>query len=332
MFRSIIYMLMLLPFFIKLHASSWYLGIDNDFFFESDDKYTAGLHLNWRSDNYRLDKKSFDNDYTSFLSDLISLIRRDKFKDKKRNAGLGLNELIITPDDLAPAEPIYDDAPYIGILNLTSSLFVWDATTLEEYRTTIGIVGPSSGATELQTRVHKIIGAQNPKGWHNQLSDYAFVQLDYLKGFKNFEHRFSNNTYIQWFHNYVLSMGNLYIGAGGGTYIRWGRNIPDNFVVISDNLNSSPNHQINLESRSKALGWATRLGLFTHAPAYSYIDEESERRGYNYDRSHSQIIAQIGLDLFVKNFQLSVELYPSGSLYKSYREDSWGRIHFTWYQ
>lgn len=330
--RKFIFFLFILPFYIELYASSWSLAIDNDFFFNTDDRYTGGMQINWMGDNYHPKQKSFDSHYALALSKLISSIGMGDFKGKKRNASFGIQEFIITPEDLEKKEPIYDDVPYIGILSLKSSLFIWDATAFEEYRMTVGIVGPSSGTTEIQTRVHKLIGAKNPQGWHNQLEDYAFIQWNYLKGFKNFEHIFSNDIHLQWFNNYVLSLGNYYRGGGGGSYLRLGRNIPDNFVAVSDSLNSSPTHQINLGSRSKALGWATRLGLFGHIPAFSYIEEEAQQKGYTYEKSYSKLIAQVGFDLFLEDFQISIEIYPTGFLYKNYRENSWGRVQFTWYK
>lgn len=282
-------------------------------------------------DDYHPNQKSFDSRYASSLSELISFLGLNDFKEKNRNASLGFEEFIVTPKDLEASQPQYNDAPYIGGISLKSSLFVWGATSFEEYRSTIGLIGPSSGTTEIQTRVHKIIGAQDPKGWHNQLDDYAFIQLSYLKGFRNYEHIFSNEMHLQWFHNYALSFGNYSISAGAGSYLRLGHNIPDNFVSISDSFNSSLSHQLNFKSRSKDLGWAVRAGIFTHIPAYDYINKEAEKRGYDYDRSDLQLLTQIGLDLFMESFQISVEIYPVGSLYKSYREDSWGRIHLTWY-
>ena len=204
-------------------ADIWSVSIDNDVVFDSDDSYTGAFIVTWTGDEYsRAEEGSFTRSYTSFMSGMASWFPFSDFKGKKRNATIALQEFIITPDDINETEPVYDDVPYSGTLALHFSLYVWDEQEIENYRISAGVVGPRSGAEQLQRNLHKIIGANDPKGWDNQLGTHYALNFGYLRGIKHYIKPYANGMRLEWASSYFADIGNYYVGAGGGSVVRFG--------------------------------------------------------------------------------------------------------------
>jgi hypothetical protein len=303
-------------------------------FLSSDDKYSSGTDITWMGKEFsQTEKESFNYHYVSAISSVISLLPFVDLHNKKRNASISLEQIIITPDDIKSTEPIYTDIPYTGVLNGNFSLYLWEDSMFQEFRFSIGVVGPLSGAQQAQSVIHKLIGNSVPKGWDNQLGDKLLFGVDYLQGFRNYEHQFFNATSLEWFNNYSINLGNSYLGAGVSTIVRYGHNVPRNFITTDSLLDSSRSHQLNFSSRSKDFGWSVSLGFSLDVLGYSYINSESKRLGYLYSEDQLLFSRKIGGDLYLDNFQLSFEIFPLGEVVvkNGITSDSWGRIKLTWY-
>ncbi len=309
---------------------------DNDIVFDSDNGYTAALYFSWMGDELKdSEDGSFTHTYTSSFANLVDYIPFTNISSKKLNATISVQEMIITPTDLNATEPEYDDVAYSGTLGFHFSLYAWDETEFDQFRISTGVVGPLSGAEYIQKYIHKITGSTEPKGWDNQLDNHFFLNLGYLKGYKSYTKEFDHNIRLEWFNSGFADLGNYYVGAGGGTLIRFGQNMPYNFDVLSALMSVSSANQVNFKSRNDHFGWAFNMGVYANYIAYLYTLEASKELGNHQDISEvtnaKTLTAKIGIDIYYDNIQTSFEIYPTRSEYDSSDAASWGRINFTWY-
>ena len=316
---------------ISLYGDVLHVEMDNDLIFSSDDSYTGGINITWMGDEYNKSKDGFNELYISSLSDIFGYIPYVDFDGKKLNASFSLQEIIITPSDIYSEEPNYNDMPYVGMLATHFSLYSLSNNEFEQYRITLGTIGENSYAEEIQKGIHALIGNDEPKGWHNQLGPLFIFSFGYLRGFRNYENEYSNGTTFEWFNSYFIDVGNVYIGTGGGTVIRYGKNVPRNFDVQSALFNSSPSKTLNMSCRSKELGWSVEIGTAINSIGYFYIYEESKKKGYDFNMPPIAIISKIGFSLYLEDISMSLDILPTVTKSDTSQSSSWGRLSISWH-
>ncbi|MDH7500091.1 MAG: lipid A deacylase LpxR family protein [candidate division NC10 bacterium] len=125
--------------------------------------------------------------------------------------------------------PDRHDRPYAGILYAGLSLHGEVDNRYHGLKLMTGVVGPWSGAEEIQREVHRWVGSEQPRGWDYQLHNEPILNLVY-------EHR---RKYRLWdgsgdlglealpVGNFML--GNLLTQGQIGGQIRVGYHLPDDF-------------------------------------------------------------------------------------------------------
>lgn len=312
---------------LPLYSQIFSVAIDNDYVFASDDHYTGGMQVGWMSDTY---DDNISNLYVSSMKDMVSFLKIANFEGKHQNGAINLQEIIITPRNLSTDKPIYNDVPYAGVLMANFSYFLWETSMFEEYKISLGTVGSYSGAQELQQAVHKVISEFGSKGWDNQIGNRVLLQAGYIKGIRQYEKNLSGGMGFDWFNNYFFDLGTVYTGAGFGSIVRYGYNMPKSFPQMGSLLNSSQNDQLNLDTYDKNWGWSLNAGVAVDGVGYSYLYDEAKRRGYEFDRFRIIPRGQLGIDFYKRDLRLSVELFPFGPTTSSFRSNSFGRIALTW--
>ena len=292
---------------VPLFSQSVSFSLDNDYVFDSDNGYTGGIQIGWMSDAY---EAAIDNPYVSFLDNTVTTLFPLDKKGKHVNGSANLQEIIVTPSDTNAREPVYDDVPYIGALTANFSYFLWNTKAFEVYRVSVGTVGSYSGAEELQNGIHDLIGDGEAKGWDNQLGNYIVLQAGYQKGIREYEASFTENDSFEWFNSYFLDVGNMYTGIGAGSTIRYGHNVPKNFVKSGSLLNSSQNDLLNLDTYPYTWGWSVSTGVFVDAIGYFYLMEKAKDLGYDVDTKKMLTRGEFGIDLYQKNYRIALELFP----------------------
>ncbi len=142
--------------------------------------------------------------------------------------GLTFGQDIYTPRNIADPNPQPFDRPwagwlYFGLLGQLNSAAEKMQTTAE---LDIGVVGPASGAKWAQTTVHRLIDAQEPAGWNNQIKNELGVVLSVRR-----KHRFewvsdaAGQVDIDFIPQYGASVGNVFTNLAGGAMIRIGSNL-----------------------------------------------------------------------------------------------------------
>lgn len=200
----------------SLLAEADYISItmDNDVFVGSDDGYTNGMYYSW----YYVAKQP------NTLPEPSALVKplRWSLPDERPAAAVNaysLGQAMVTPADITTENPDPNDLPYAGLLALTNSyLMIYDNYT-DKISTTIGIVGPESGAAATQKFVHEVIDSDKPRGWDSQLDNEVVFQFSRARIWRNWVSESGN---IDVLTAADISIGTLESFVGGGVMIRTG--------------------------------------------------------------------------------------------------------------
>ncbi len=212
----------------------WHLGFDDDVFGGSDDFFTAGWSLQRHSsavdswDGLNLSRPS------RWIADFVpGLSGGDGRRVRK---GIGLNQIIQTPEDLSRTDLIQDDVPYAGVLGVANSWMVLDNDGLNAFQIYLGMLGPASMAEQVQCFVHSDLGfGEDPMGWDNQLGNEPIVNLNYALARKiagTGGERKGLGADLSYTGN--LGLGNLFTHAQIGLEARLGWRLPEGFAPLPD--------------------------------------------------------------------------------------------------
>ncbi|QIP12280.1 lipid A deacylase LpxR family protein [Spirosoma aureum] len=159
------------PFTDSLSTGSYFqLAWDNDAFQlraknTSDRYYTNGIHLKLLSNGFQ----KWPTQYA-----LLKLTAKsDRRYDYQYDFGIG--QEIYTPRNLSVRDrPLYpNDRPYAGYLYLSWGLVTSDAVSGRKLtsKLIVGVIGPLSGAAEVQKGFHLAENFKEPQGWGTQMQN-----------------------------------------------------------------------------------------------------------------------------------------------------------------
>ncbi len=130
----------------------------------TDRLYVNGLRLGWTSPTSAV---------PSFLADL----GRTLWGSGQQRIAFDLAQQIYTPTDTNTLVPIQSDRPYAGVLLGSFSLMSDSEDSRSVLSLSMGVVGPGSGAEQLQNDFHDIIGQGHTLGWGGQIQNVPAVEL-----------------------------------------------------------------------------------------------------------------------------------------------------------
>lgn len=199
----------------------------------------------WENDGGPIRPGGPDRHYTNGL--LLTLAHQPAWSDNLADAlglrydataaGYLLGHQIFTPENISLPAPPADDRPYAGYL---FGGVYWQReqdNALDHLQLDLGIVGPSAGGEDLQTAVHEIFNADDPKGWDAQIEDTFTFQFTYRKKWRidlnepaAGEAR-AGLSALDWqlLPQVGFGLGNVYRQAEAAATLRFGQNLPDDF-------------------------------------------------------------------------------------------------------
>ena len=130
----------------------------------SDQYYTSGLRLGYTSP-------------TTAVPAWLANVGQAVWGDGVQRISIDLSQSIFTPRNTQLTVPDPSDRPYAGYLALNGSLIHDTDNQRSVLMTSIGVVGPSSLARQVQNGFHNIIGDTPNRGWHYQLQDEPAFEL-----------------------------------------------------------------------------------------------------------------------------------------------------------
>jgi hypothetical protein len=187
-------------------AGTLALTFENDRPARTDRHFTHGSLLTWTSDK---------GEVPAGLRDLGT--RLPGLATPPERVGYILGQTMFTPANIAASQPIRDDRPYAGWLYGGIRLISEQATSRQRLELNLGVVGPPSLADQTQTIVHKIIDAQIPNGWENQLHTEPGAMLVYERGWRYIADLGHSPFEVAAMPRVAAAVGNVMtLGAAGG--------------------------------------------------------------------------------------------------------------------
>ncbi len=174
--------------------------------------------------------------------------------DVVRNLGLNLGQEIYTPDDITLANPPDDDRPYAGWLFLGVSFHSRTATRLDVIEFNFGLIGPYSLAEETQSFVHKIFGADRPRGWDHQLKTEPGFLATYERRWRARAWAFGDNFGADFIPHAGVSAGNVAIHGNAGGTVRYGFRLPTDFGANPSRRPSDASLHVGEDGRKGRFG------------------------------------------------------------------------------
>lgn len=197
---------------------------ENDIFGGSDKYYSSGQQLNF---SMTLESSSDTSGRIEFLDqDWLPFYGRP---GERRVNTFTFGQQIYTPANISIATPQPNDRPWAGWLYGSAFFSRASETELTTFGVTLGLVGPGSGAEDVQKFIHNnLTDSPDPKGWDNQLDNEPGIILAYQKTW-----RIGNGDVgsFGWdvLPNAGAAVGNVYVQASGGAMFRFGWNLPNTF-------------------------------------------------------------------------------------------------------
>jgi hypothetical protein len=149
-----------------------------------------------------------------------------------------LGQSMFTPSDISLVNPPLTDRPYAGWLYGSIGVMAKDAAEagsgwshLEQLQLSLGVVGPSSQAEEVQKFVHRLIGSQEPMGWDTQLKDEPALLITYERSWR---YRLADGELPFGLQMAAIphlggAVGNVYDYVNGGASAMLGWNLGDDY-------------------------------------------------------------------------------------------------------
>ncbi len=201
---------------------------DNDFMTGNDNKYTGGLGFSWTSaatETYG--ERNLHRKIANAFS-FLPTVNQDGYRNYVQFL-LGME--MYTPTDIRAPEPPPGEHPYAGVMYLDSSLFSMSEIASHQFTLRLGLVGPATGAEDVQRWIHEIIDSPRPQGWDSQLKNEPIVNLFYQYNRRILRRAPPDRFGLDISCNGGAGFGNYYIGANMGVMGRIGFRLPENYGV-----------------------------------------------------------------------------------------------------
>jgi lipid A 3-O-deacylase len=173
-------------------TSHFTMEAENDFFFDTDQYYTAG--------------EAFSYTHSRLKKTPAQLLMRSKDVNDFSFSGFGLEHRMFTPYSIVFPDSISNDRPYSSYIMITNfSVLIKPMQHLKmSTEIGIGILGPAASGEQIQYVIHQLIGSSRPIGWGNQLNN-SFI-IDY-------QFRIEKGFFTPWIANHFIPIGEVRVGT-----------------------------------------------------------------------------------------------------------------------
>ena len=211
----------------------WRFEWDNDAFVHTDNGFTNGWSLQKHSRGHENWGSMGPSGFSRWISRTIPGLGDAGERVVKR--GSGLSHVMMTPEDISNPRMQPDDVPFAGALGWAESWYAYDNRSLNAFQVYAGILGPYSGAENIQIQIHDWINADQPNGWGNQLGTEPLFNLNYAHKRKlltggEYRRGFSGDLAV----GGQVGLGNYSTFAEVSLEARFGWRIPRGFAHMAD--------------------------------------------------------------------------------------------------
>lgn len=144
-------------------------------------------------------------------------------------AGIGVGHNIYTPADTQATQALPDQHPYAGWLHLSFLGAVDSGRTLDTLVLDLGVVGPAAGGKWVQNNFHDLVGADEAKGWDNQIRNEPAFVLTYDRKWRAIAEWRRSGFGVDLIPNAGFSLGNVLTQASAGLTLRLGQDLANDY-------------------------------------------------------------------------------------------------------
>ena len=188
--------------------------IENDSFGSGTDRYyTNGIKIGGGVNADRVIERLLQTPARSTL---------ERISDKlgEVHVGFFLGQNLYTPRRITVAQPQPFDRPWAAWLYVGGVAQSVLGNRLQTVELDLGMVGPAALGKPVQTEWHKLVDADQPQGWGNQLRNEPGVLLAFLEKW-----RYGPTTGLQAVPHFGVTVGNVMTLARAGGIVRVGQNM-----------------------------------------------------------------------------------------------------------
>ena len=300
------------------------LTLENDAFVREDGLYTGGLIAAWGYGGLEgLDKQTLPG----WLAYLAQKSYLNSQQDKRYAITYRVAHLSQTAIDIKVAELVEEDAPYVGMLGWAGQLTAYDQFIIDRLSLTLGMVGPVVDAELVQYVVHKVIGANDPQGWDNQIGNEPVFRLQAERLWRVYN-KTLENTEFDLLTAVNAGIGNLRSDIAAGVGGRWGMDLQHNFSSAA----AFPVQKLN-GAHNSPHGWYFFANVSASYVANDiFIDANTFQDSHRVDLIHPQYGASLGVMANIYNWNLVYTLLQLSDQYHGQSEHSrFGSLTLTYY-
>jgi len=225
---------------------------------------------------------------------------------------------------------ILDDRPYAGWSYLGFGLVGNQGTRrYDKIELEVGIVGPWSGAENVQNFWHSLFGLQIPNGWDNQLSNELGVVL-YYEQTRRFDKRITPlGLEFDIIPNFGGCLGNVFTYGSAGITARLGRDLSKDFGPprIRPSLPGSSYFRYR-----EGLNYYLFAGVSGRAVLRNiFLDGNTFSRSHSVDKEYFIGDLQAGLTIYYGRFRLSyTQIYRTKEFRGQDKGDIFGSLNLSY--
>lgn len=304
---------------------------DNDLLVNSDNKFTNGFSVQWHSRVSEAWNGIRVPGWMKFGRHLPGMRSSSLYK----RVGLAVGQNMQTPNDLSATELIVDDVPYAGSLGFEMNWIAFNDEVFRGYALIVGVIGPISGAEKTQKAIHKMIGADRPMGWDNQIPDEPAINFNGMFKRKVFSAEGKGHLSTDVSLNADFGLGTALTFGEVAAEVRAGWNVPYGFTFVPDPIGRSIAYDATIPHQQEGHTsiYASLVHRRTYMQHFVFLDGSlwRETHSVDYDRWQRQTI--IGFHVTQRRWGVHLSFWDSSSNVRTPLAgtgNDFGTIAFEW--
>ncbi|MEH6453220.1 MAG: lipid A deacylase LpxR family protein [Psychromonas sp.] len=288
--------------------------IENDIIFSEDGGYSNGFIGSWGyKDLTELDNTNLPN-WLAYLADKSYLT---SMPDKTYAISYSVGQFIQTATDITLSELVEEDAPYAGLLAWEGQINAFDQDVSDELGLILGVVGPASGAEQLQKAIHSLTDSDTPNGWGHQLDNELVFRVQAKRTWRLFDLALPlKETEFDIIGGVSGGVGNLRSDLGTGLNFRWGQQLSKSFASAS----AMPIEKFSTLNNTSD-GWYVFANISASYVANDiFMDGNTFKDSHSVELIHDQYAFSTGAILNISNWSFLVSMVRISDEYETQTE------------
>jgi hypothetical protein len=235
---------------------------------------------------------------------------------------LSIGQIMVTPRDITRDPPDSSDAPYIGALLVRSTYVTVHGPSVHMLALNLGVIGPASGAKQVQRFSHKVTGSREPRGWDTQVSNRGLFGVEGASGWRAAWRNDGGGPGADAIAIGQGVLGNLQSSVGTTLMLRYGRGLDRSYPTTPRILSQRGDPMLVEE------GWFTFAAFsYDRIALHAGFDDDDPQRARLRKNS---LRSTAGLAYGWKNSSLTISVARDSALVEAGQPHSYASLSYTW--